>query len=251
MKLLIYSDLHLEFAHFDVPLDGYDAVVLAGDIGLGTQGVEWALENFKDVPVLYVFGNHEYYRHEIDSAMNRARETAAGSNVRVMENESSVIGDVEFLGATLWTDFELNGKSEDNKQLAEHWMNDYRQIDYGRQCLRPSDTQRFHFESRDFLDRMLSLETEAEKRIVITHHAPCAKSLIGRRIGGTLSFAYASSLDSLVERSGAALWIHGHTHESVDYRIGETRVISNPRGYARRTNDAENPEFIPDCIVDV
>ncbi len=36
------------------------------------------------------------------------------------------------------------------------------------------------------------------------------------------------------------LWVHGHTHASLDYRIGATRVVCNPFGYAR---DEENPHF--------
>ena len=64
MKLLIYSDLHLEFgAHFQLPEDtSADLLVLAGDIitfqdlsPLGRLLQGW------DKPVLYVAGNHEYY----------------------------------------------------------------------------------------------------------------------------------------------------------------------------------------------
>ncbi|MFO7724898.1 MAG: 1-acyl-sn-glycerol-3-phosphate acyltransferase, partial [Oceanipulchritudo sp.] len=33
------------------------------------------------------------------------------------------------------------------------------------------------------------------------------------------------------ESSGAALWIHGHSHGFFDYHIGDTRVVCNSRGY--------------------
>lgn len=46
-----------------------------------------------------------------------------------------------------------------------------------------------------------------------------------------LSAAYASALDGVVASSGAAYWIHGHTHYNVRYRHGETCVLSNQRGY--------------------
>ena len=26
-------------------------------------------------------------------------------------------------------------------------------------------------------------------------------------------------------------WVHGHTHDPFDYKIGECRVVCNPRGY--------------------
>jgi predicted phosphodiesterase len=43
--------------------------------------------------------------------------------------------------------------------------------------------------------------------------------------------AYASNLDEFVVESGAALWVHGHSHQAKQYLIGETLVVSNPRGY--------------------
>jgi len=45
-------------------LGDVDGVVLCGDTDLGTKGAAWALRTFKKIPVLYVAGNHEYYKHE-------------------------------------------------------------------------------------------------------------------------------------------------------------------------------------------
>ena len=58
----------------------------------------------------------------------------------------------------------------------------------------------------------------------------------------------ASNLDEIVENSGAALWLHGHTHVSQDYWIGSTRVVCNPRGYA---GYELNPDFDPNLVVAV
>jgi Icc-related predicted phosphoesterase len=33
-----------------------------------------------------------------------------------------------------------------------------------------------------------------------------------------------------------SLWIHGHTHESRDYRLGATRIVANPCGYPGALN---------------
>ena len=50
----------------------------------------------------------------------------------------------------------------------------------------------------------------------------------------------------------AAVWIHGHTHTSFDYRIQGTRVVCNPRGYPlRRQGGFENPGFDPAGWIDV
>jgi predicted phosphodiesterase len=58
---------------------------------------------------------------------------------------------------------------------------------------------------------------------------------------------------------GADLWLHGHTHDSFDYRIGRCRVVANPAGYilnrAAATNELEfkfeNGRFDPALVVDV
>jgi len=42
MKLHILSDIHLEFAPFDLPDTDADVVVLSGDIGTRLGGIEWA-----------------------------------------------------------------------------------------------------------------------------------------------------------------------------------------------------------------
>ncbi len=55
MKILIYSDLHLESSAF-VPdpkaVQVADVVVLAGDISPGVDGVIWARKCFGDKPVV-------------------------------------------------------------------------------------------------------------------------------------------------------------------------------------------------------
>ena len=84
--------------------------------------------------------------------------------------------------------------------------------------------------------------------VVLAHHPPSRRSIGGRYADDALSPAYASNLDELVENSGAALWVHGHTHISRDYRIGATRVVCNPRGYY---GYELNPEFDPNLVIEV
>ena len=51
-------------------------------------------------------------------------------------------------------------------------------------------------------------------------------------------------MDVVVEKSEAKLWIHGHTHDNMEYSIDKTQVICNPRGYAHEVNPAFNPQLI-------
>jgi hypothetical protein len=46
------------------------------------------------------------------------------------------------------------------------------------------------------------------------------------------------------------LWVHGHTHDSFDYTLNGTRVVCNPRGYAKGGVN-ENPLFDPNLMVEV
>lgn len=46
--------------------------------------------------------------------------------------------------------------------------------------------------------------------------------------------AYASDLEPILLSRKPDLWVHGHVHNSNDYRIGTTRVVSNPKGMGRR-----------------
>ena len=88
MKLHILSDLHTEFADFSPPETDADVVVLAGDIGVGTGGIDWAARQLPVLPVIYVPGNHEYYRQDI--GMSDELKTVAPQNIHVLNDDASV-----------------------------------------------------------------------------------------------------------------------------------------------------------------
>ena len=155
MKLHILSDLHTEFADFDPPRTDADIVVLAGDIGVGTGGVEWAKQWFPDVPVLYVPGNHEYYGHDIHETDLLA--AVSSPNIQILDNNSYVIDAVRFLGMTLWTDFLLYGEGECQAQaekscdcVIELKPQDYIAY-YTRAGLRPWTSYKNHIQEMESL----------------------------------------------------------------------------------------------------
>jgi Icc-related predicted phosphoesterase len=67
--------------------------------------------------------------------------------------------------------------------------------------------------------------------VVVTHHLPASSSIAKRYANDPLNPAFASSLESLIEAYRPVLWIHGHTHQPLDYELFGTRVVCNPRGY--------------------
>lgn len=232
MKIQILSDLHLEFAAFDLRIQDADVLILAGDTDLGSRGIAWVMANVRDIPVLYVLGNHEYYGHSLPKLVTELREATQGSNISILENDKVIIDDVEFLGCTLWTDFRLFGEDPKIAGIAvQQAMMDYRKIRVspGYSKLRSIDTAMLNAKSVSWMKQQGT--ATAKKRVVITHHAPSRRSVPDRFQNDSISAGYASNLDELVVNSGAKLWIHGHIHDPVDYLLGDTRVISNPRGY--------------------
>ena len=99
------------------------------------------------------------------------------------------------------------------------------------------DALRLHVESREWIANTLAQNFDGDT-IIVTHHAPSKRSIHKRFDDDVLSPAFASNLDDLVERSNAVLWAHGHMHDSFDYKICNTRVICNPRGYSGRELNA-------------
>jgi len=260
MRLLILSDLHREFwnehqVSFDLATSKPDAVVLAGDIDTsGVRSVQWAETAFEGIPVIYVHGNHEGYGHNLDSEIEKIRAaSAATANVKFLNCDECIIGNVRFLGAALWTDFKLFG--DDRRYFAmtraEEVMSDYRRIrlaskSYGR--LRAKDTALFHEKHKSWIASRLADPHEG-KTVVVTHMAPSMRSVPSQYANDLTSSAYASNLDEIVAK--ADLWVHGHMHESFDYQIGACRVVCNPFGYMSKNGSHENEGFRPDCIVEI
>lgn len=241
MRLWIFSDLHLEFASINgrIPPPAADVCVVAGDIlpRGGVPSVRWLAENVAvHMPIVFVCGNHEFYRSFLqDGLADTAKEAALHQNLHFLEEATIELGGVIFAGLTLWTDFELMKETprEIAMRHARDVMWDYSRINFEKNPfakLRPFHTLRKHASGRTFLNRFLD-EHRSRRTVVVTHHAPSYYSIPAEFRHDLASAAYASNLDELIGERGPSLWIHGHVHQRLDYAIGRTRVICNPRGY--------------------
>lgn len=264
MKLLVYSDLHLDLSPFKPQLSAgflktIDAVVLAGDTIEGTGGLRWARETFPDKPIIYVDGNHEFYGQHWDKHIDVMRKLAQDHQIHYLENDAVVIGSVRFLGCTLWTDYALHGAEKKLMAMdtARHRMSDYKRIGVTlppethcqhQQRLAPAVAGRRHVANRRWLEEQLRLG-DPENTVVVTHHAPHAQSIPAKFAEHPLSPCYASDLEALMGKAGT--WIHGHIHESLDYQVRGTRIVTNPRGYGRLGGRMRNAQFRVDFCVDV
>jgi predicted MPP superfamily phosphohydrolase len=277
MKIQILADMHLEFlmnpavtpsrraqallaAIHDTQAD---VTVFCGDTYTKGRSCKKARDLIPpERPVILVAGNHEHYGDTYQHSMDRLRKDAAESpGVHFLENEAVEIDGVVFLGCTLWSDMRLFQAGADaglysfaqTIEECKQAMNDYRQIRYlsgagPYRLLHPNDTLRMHAASTAWLAEQFK-RYRNRTMVVVTHHAPSSRSVHESYRQDILSAAYASHLDPLVEQSGAALWLHGHNHEVMDYRIGRTRVLANCYGYEYEVALAKG--FRPDWVVEV
>jgi predicted phosphodiesterase len=232
MKLIVCSDLHLEFgSDFRLPTDG-DVLILAGDIIKFSDcaPLDRLLATWKK-PVLYIAGNHEYYTRQPMRGHDAAFRSWLSSNhpnVTFLQDEAITINGVHFFGGTMWTDFAGDPLA---MLTAQQQMNDYRLIltEPGER-LRPADTVTYH---QAFKGKCIAWFEQdlTGPRVVITHTAPVINPNTKYR-GSPLALAF-SSLDmvEIVHQYQPDLWIYGHTHECDDHLIGKTRIVSNQRGY--------------------
>lgn len=247
MLVKCISDLHLHgTAPFRYVDHGEYVCVLAGDIAEGVNGLAWAMAKIpQHIKVLYVPGNHEYYGH--DYALLNARFRAhnrMGTNVHVLLNETVTIGDVDFVGTTLWADFNLYGNQE---LYAKEWylgLNDSIYIRNNGGRIGPADFIRWHDEAKWFIKNTCETPT-TNTRVLITHY--CHELSVAPQYRNdplTPGFAVKIPVDM---HEKFKVHFHGHTHASFDYETNYgTRVVCNPRGYGAENLNGFNDELVID-----
>lgn len=243
MKLRILSDLHFEF-HADGGRTfiscqndpDYDVLILAGDINTAA-GIQDTLINFRKSagsrPIIMVPGNHEYYHSsvlETKRVLESCREQ--DNNLHILDNKLVTIDGVRFVGSTLW--FPHSGLHE----RGDEDLNDFALIDGFRDWVGQQARK-----SSSFLD-----QTIESGDVVITHHLPHMGSIHPQYKESSLNRYFLHNVSPLVEDLGVRLWVHGHTHSSMDYKVGGTRVVCNPFGYLRYQ---ENSKFVEKLTVQV
>ena len=250
MKLQLLSDLHLEVQPDFQPRPAPDAdlLVLAGDIGsyqYGSHlpGADFGLERFSPlrgwpVPVLYVPGNHEYDAVEFDATHARLRDTCERLGITWLERETVVVGNVRFVGTTLWSDFDALALQARPAQQLKAREKAFRAANW---YLRTTGTTRHGVPwlaeavreqalvCQHWLREALAVPFEGAT-VAVTHFAPSLHSADPRygNVPGTAGFCTA--LDELLPL--ARLWLHGHLHCPSNYVHRGCRVVANPLGYA-------------------
>lgn len=241
MKLRVMSDLHFEHhadggRSFVDSLDpsGCDALVVAGDLCSSQElcvSITMLCEKFPHV--ILVPGNHEHYKGDRSKVNTAVRKAAArNSNLSVLDRDVLHFGGKRIIGATLWF-----SDTPVARRLYRVWS-DFACIPAFYKWVWEENLK-----SVTFLRREMQ-----EGDVVITHYLPSFRSVHPKFAHLPTNCFYVCNVEQSILERKPSLWIHGHTHESFDYRVGSTRVVCNPFGYARLDL---NPRFDESLTVEV
>lgn len=241
MKLLIFSDIHLEF-HNDGGIEfiksqsdvDYDICIIAGDItdykGL-ISAYSLLADSFKDI--IFVQGNHECYGGSIQKAKYKAIEACEKySNLHFLDNSEVTINNQRFIGCTLWF------KDHASNFMYSHGMNDFFQIEDFKNTVYVENEN-----SLQFLNKELQSDD-----IVLTHHLPSYECIDEQYKNSPLNRFFVCELDELIIEREPKLIIGGHTHCNYDFNLYNTRLVCNPFGYKEYDT---NPKFKSKFVIDI
>jgi hypothetical protein len=281
MDIAVLSDLHVDIernAWRDPPALDVDALVVIGDTtNPMTSGLPWIAETFACVPrIICVPGNHCFYRGAKGSGeehayyqdqMSRAREMAEKLGLTLLQNDTCEIGDVRVVGATMWSDISILPRGMTAKEAMSqsqrgwyeggwrnherNYHNDFREIRYAgsgsRNRFTPSQMLALHRESKEFFERTLAEPFDGDT-VCISHMGPAPSVEPGDH---SWLYGWSDVIPLMHGPLAPKFWLHGHVHKSLDYTIGDTRVVCNPRGYPAPGGTRENPNFDPHLVIEV
>lgn len=240
-----YSDIHQELRSdnnlFNISVlnnEKQQILILAGDIDqLKNYSNSIRMEWFKNLcerfsHVLYVFGNHEYYRGKIGSLYNEKNrklfEDIKNLHILSRHTESVVIDGVKFVGASLWTPLKNVGFLDHNL------VNDVKSIKSvtGRGYTK-FGTDTWKEENKLDLEWIRKeVNSKNNKVVVVTHHAPIITDDPRDKAGKYIHHNCNELNHFIEEHDNIKLWIHGHVHQESNKSriIGKTKIFSNTIG---------------------
>lgn len=242
LTCMIGSDFHSEFWY---PKDSLfqhlaeaDVLILAGDIVTFNRKscettIKAACNKYKNV--IMIEGNHERYHTSPYWSLYKARRLEEKyPNFHLLDKQTITIEEVTFAGATTWF------PNTPDAWILKDSLNDFTQI---------KDFVPWVFEENE---RCIEFWNNVEADVWITHHNPSYLGMSERFKYNRLNCYYVEPrLGKAIEHSQPKYCIQGHSHSSVNYQIGETKIISNPYGYESSDMRGLNKEFRYDYVIEV
>lgn len=290
MKFQYISDLHLEFKEnreffkeFPI-IPSADYLLIAGDLGYtdrfrknhfyfeqADKMIDYFSSNWKKT--IIIPGNHEYYAkssYTVKSTSNIEKDLA--DNVKFLNNCFDIIEgenyNYKIFGATLWSNILPNEYLE-----VINTMNDYNYIHYDNDnIITPGQTIEEHFKTVARIEKGLGtpesrrqeyeihmkwydpkiakIKPKPTKLIILTHHLPSMNCIKECYRCSTVNSAYATNLESVIDKVQPDAWIFGHSHNVETWDMGKTKLLENSFGYAFDKSTAELKESL-DKIFEV
>lgn len=245
MKLQILSDLHIDsysrrgYPVGEIPETDADVILVAGDTSNGNHGMKWLRDEASRLnkPIITIAGNHEYFGQDVLSfdaelANCDSYDVQANKGLKVLQCQSFDIADVRILGCTMWTDYQYN-LQKDTIAQSMIFMRDYKEIEAGGSLFNPQVSMDIHAKHRAWFITELKKAHEIGKKVIaMTHHSVSSLSIADKYKDFASNAAFVTDFTDVMKSDFApTLWVHGHTHEAFDYKVGNTRVVVNPRAY--------------------
>lgn len=205
----------------------------------------WISSSFESLSIVDNVGLFKPLSSELTYTLEAATESCP--LVHFLECDEVFINGVRFLGATLWTDYASTRLSEqaENMRVLGSILSVHKVISMDDRRFSPSDALRLHKASKAWLAEKLDTPHEG-KTVVVTHHGPsikCAHPYFGNN---QTASGFISNLDHLVKK--ANVWCSGHTHSSLNRKLGNCRLLSNQKGYPR---ELVTGGFQADLVIEV
>ena len=251
LKVQICSDIHTEF-HSDqgrkllqrIAKDTskeVQAILIPGDLSTNS-GLRYAFsilcDSFENV--IYTTGNHEYYKSSKQKTHDIIRECCDKySNLHWLNRSHVIINEQRFIGCTLW--FPPLSSVLNNL----NYTNDCKLI----QSDRSQHDELPHWILEEFDKNNDYLQNNVQEGdFVLTHYIPCPEGIhpSWRNAGGNQFFM--GDVSDVIKNNNPKIWVHGHTHEFMNYNVAQTEFHCNPCGYPhelsfKKFNDSYVIEF--------
>jgi len=283
MKVALASDVHLEFGPISLEnTEGADVLILSGDICVAKDIMDRDVNGIFDrfdrnssihqffqeccerfPHVIYIMGNHEHYHGDYNDTVTVLRNRLGYlANLHILDKEMVQLGDVSFIGGTLWTD--MNKEDDITLLHMKGMMNDFRCVTNSKNVVNykifdennnaqfrtraamftPEDAVVDHRAMIEYIRIMIEGKFD-QKFVVVGHHSPSKLSTKPQYENEVImNGGYSSDLSEFIlDHPQIKLWTHGHTHHKFDYMIGSTRIVCNPRGYINYEPEATDFEL--------
>lgn len=250
--IALHSDLHLELQAAPINLlkDAPDILILAGDITRIDQAETLLIglaDHHPNMQILYVSGNHEYYRiGDMWQAEADLRAALADQpRIHFLQCNTVELSGIRFLGCTGWSRLLTLGepRQQSVQKVVGHAINDFFVIGMGDRRFTTEECIQLGQQHYQWLEQELSKPCD-QFTVVITHFAPSLKVNNPNYPITDLSAYFCSDYDRLIEQYQPTLWAFGHTHANFDIQMGATRVVSNQKGYGRECEDSYQAQWI-------